>query len=128
MKEFINELIYHVRAWFILSLEAIKLKLAIWLSDMKQKANNRRYFVVLLTVGHNKNGTPKTRLRSINNHEFKHLKRIKWLPKRMTTLELEQKCFYATPLSNNNKWTKEQRAEAKARYLNYYKVMHQLKI
>lgn len=128
MKEFIQELVYHVKTWLILTLESIKLTLAIWLSDMKQKANNKRYFVILLIVGYDKKGVPKTRLRSINNNEFKQLKRIKWLPRKMTTLELEQKCFYATALSKNNKWTKEEREEAKRRYLRYYKVVHQLKV
>lgn len=126
MKEFIIESIYHVRVWFVLSLEAIKLRLAIWLSDMKQKATNKRYFVILLTVGYTRTGVPKTRLRSINNEDFKLLKRKKWLPKRMTTLELERKCFYATALSKNNKWSYEERAKAKERYLNYYRMMHKL--
>lgn len=127
MKEFFKELVLHVKMWWVLGLEAIKLRLAMWLSDMKQKATNKRYFVVLLTIGYTSKGMPKTRLRSINNEDFKRLKRIKWLPKSMTTLDLQQKCFYATSLSKNNKWTYEDRQKAKARYLRYYKLVHSLK-
>lgn len=126
LKELIQELILHLRQSITLMFESIKLNLAIWLSNLKQKATNKRYFVVLLTVGYSHKGIPKTRLRSINNEDFKILKRKKWLPKSMTTLELEQKCFYATALSKNNSWSYEERQRAKKRYLEYYKMMHKL--
>ena len=126
MKDFLKELILHIRVGYILKLEALKLRLAIWLSNIKQKAHNRRYFVIPITVGHNKNGKPKIRLRSINNKEFNWMKSNGLLRRHMTTLELEQQCLYATPLSKNNKWTREQREAAKARYLRYYKVTYGL--
>jgi hypothetical protein len=92
---------------------AIKLKLAIALADIKQKAFNRRYFVVLLE-------TPgKDRLVSINNKEFEIFKRKKWLPQKMSYLELEEYSFYQTALGLNNRQSSEQRKEAKRKYLKY---------
>jgi hypothetical protein len=92
---------------------AIKLKLAVALADIKQKAFNKRYFVVLLEM------PDRDRLVSINNKEFEVFKRRKWLPKKMTYLELEEYSFYQTNLALNNKQSKEKRTEARKKYLKY---------
>lgn len=126
IQETLHEVIWHSKAAIILWLEAIKLKLAIALSDIKQKARNKRYFVVLATVGYDKKGRPVNKLRSINNSEFKHLKRIGWLPKKMSYLELSEKCFYSTSLSRNNKQTREERDKAMKRYMRYQKIINSL--
>lgn len=126
IKELIVEALSHLRAAAILWIEAMKLKLAVYLSDIKQKARNKRYFVVIATVGIDKNGRPIDKLRSINNQEFKHLKRIGWLPKRMSYLELSEKCFYSTDLKRNNKQTKEERTKAMERYIRYQRVFRSL--
>jgi hypothetical protein len=115
-REIINDL-KEFKLWLLNYLfyrrHAIKLKLAIMLADIKQKAFNKRYFVVLVE-------TPeKDRLVSINNREFEIFKRKKWLPKEMTYLDLEKYSFYQTKLGLNNKQSKKQRAEARKKYLKY---------
>ena len=127
MKDFWRELVYHVRAWLILSIEAFKLRLAIMLADIKQKARNRRFFVVLLATGIDKKGKPVFKLRSVDNEDIKTYKRMGWLPRRMTTLEVDQKCFYATPLSRNNTGSREERQKAMDKYLRYQKTINNLR-
>ncbi|MDR0734077.1 MAG: hypothetical protein LBF08_08525 [Dysgonamonadaceae bacterium] len=115
-KEIINDF-KEFRLWWFNYLfyrrHAIKLKLAVMLADIKQKAFNKRYFVVLIE-------TPdKDKLVSINNNEFKIFKRRGWLPKKMSYLELEEYSFYQTSVGLNNKQSGEQREKAKKRYLKY---------
>lgn len=124
--DFIKETTGHIRASIVLWMEAVKLRLAISLSDIKQKAYNKRYFVVMATVGFDRKGQAVTKLRSINNAEFKLLKRKGWLPKRMSYLELSEKSFYATSLSRNNTQTKEERKKALSRYMRYQKIVNSL--
>ena len=123
--ELFSELTYHARLSITLWIESIKLRLAIHLADIRQKARNRRYFVVLVHAGFTKNGKPIEKLRSIDNEMFKHLKRVGMLPKRMTTVELHQKSFYATPLSRNNSLSREDRRKAMQKYMRYQRVMNQ---
>jgi len=110
-----NELLVGLHNLFFYWRHSIKLRLAIVLADMKQKAYNKRYFVVLLDI------PGKEKLVSINNNEFDNLKRKKWLPKNMSFLELEEKSFYQTALTLNNTTTREQRKSAKEKYLKYAK-------
>lgn len=126
IREFIGETVYHVTGAILMAMEAFKMKLAILLADMKQRAYNRRFFVVLITVGFNKKGIPIERLRSIDNQQFKLFKRKGWLPKRMTTCDLQQKCFYATPLSKNNTLNKEERKAAINKYIRYRNIMNKI--
>lgn len=125
---FMSELIFHLRSALILSLEGIKLRLAIYLADIKQKVKNHRFFVVLMTVGYTADGSPITRLRSIDNDGFKYCKRMGWLPKRMDYLELRRRCFYSTPISRNNSGTKEDRIKAKEKYIRYQKAINRIKL
>ena len=127
LKDLWLELYTTIKASLKLWVEALKLKLAIFLSDMKQRAYNKRYFVVLATVGIRK-GKEVNRLRSINNREFEYFKRQKLLPKKMTYLELQQKAFYQTDLSRNNTQTREERAKALKRYLNYQRAVNAIKL
>jgi hypothetical protein len=115
-KEIINDF-KEFRLWWLNYLfyrrHAVKLKLAVMLADIKQKAFNKRYFVVLIE-------TPgKDKLVSINNNEFTVFKRKGWLPKRMSYLELEEYSFYQTAVGLNNRQSREQRAEARKKYLKY---------
>ena len=127
IQEFWQILIKSLRAAVILKIEAIKLRLAIWLSDLRQKAANKRFFVVLVTVGYRRSpltptggtGQEIVRLRSICNDEFKELKRRGLLPKNMSYLELSEKCFYQTDLKRNNTQNAEEREKAKERYLRF---------
>lgn len=101
--------------WLFYRRHALKMKLAIRLADMKQKAFNKRYFIMLLEL------PSGDRLVSINNDEFKKLKLKKWLPKDMSYLDLEDQSFYQTPLSKNNTVNKKERIRAKEKYLKYAK-------
>ncbi|NDV46107.1 hypothetical protein D0T49_03505 [Paludibacter sp. 221] len=128
ISEFIRELKFHTKASFILYIEAIKLKLAIHLSDIKQKAKNRRFFVISMQVGIKENGDSIIRLRSIDNDGFKYCKRMGWLPKHMSYLELQQKCFYSTSLSRNNTQTTEEKKKAMEKYIRYQKMLNRVKL
>lgn len=101
--------------WLFYRRHTIKMNLAIRLADMKQKAFNKRYFIMLLEL------PSGDRLVSINNDEFKKLKTKKWLPKNMNYLDLEEQSFYQTPLSKNNTVNKKERVKAKKKYLKYAK-------
>jgi len=110
-----KELSVWLHNWFFYRRHAIKLRLAIALANMKQKAFNKRYFVVLAET------TKGDKLVSINNKEFDALKRKRWLPKNMSCLELEESCFYQTALGLNNTTTTQQRKAAKEKYMKYAK-------
>lgn len=98
----------------------IKMRLLIYMANLKQKTYNKRFFVSIII-------TPRgERLKVFDNEAFKYFKRKKWLPKNMTTLELEQKCFYATPLSNNNNVSKDERKKATKKYVNYMKSIRMI--
>jgi len=126
MKQFLNfisDFKAFVREVWMLKIAAIRLRLAIWLSDLRQKAYNKRFFVVLVVTGY-KNGKEILRLRSISNAEFKYCKRKGWLPKKMSYLELSQKAFYQTELGLNNRERYQAREQAKEKYLRYQRALH----
>ena len=93
----------------------MKMSLAIHLADIKQKAFNRQYHVMLLELPQG------DRLVSINKEEINRFKRKKWLPKKATMLDLRESIFYSTPLSRNNKAAPKDRKKAKEKYLKYTK-------
>jgi hypothetical protein len=90
---------------------SLKMNLAIRMADIKQKAFNKQYHIMLIELP---NGA---RLTSVNNEEIRMLKHKKWLPKHLSMVELKQSIFYSTPSSRNNKSTPEERKEAKRKYL-----------
>jgi hypothetical protein len=92
---------------------SLRMKLAISLADMKQKAFNKRYFVMLMETSKGE------KLVSINRDELVRIKRKKWLPKTFGYLELQQEAFYQTDLTRNNKATRQQRTAALRRYQKY---------
>lgn len=99
---------------------SIKIRLLIFMSNMLQKVHNRRFFVSVIE----KPGGE--RLKIFDKYMFDSYKRRGWMPKRMTTLELEQKCFYVTPLNKNNKVTKDEKKKAIRQYANYSKMMRKV--
>ena len=105
--------------WLYYRRHALKLRLAVNLADMKQRAYNKRYFVVTAVTGYDKNGREKEKLVSINKDDFKMLKRRKWLPKDMDYLKLSETCFYQTELRKNNSLNAEERRKAKDKYMKY---------
>ena len=102
--------------WLFYRRQSIKMSLAMKLADIKQRAYNKRYHVMLLDLP----GGDK--LVSVNRDDIERFRRKKWLPKKIGMIELENKSiFYSTPLNRNNKSTQEERAKAKEKYLKYAK-------
>ncbi len=111
----LNELYNWFRLWIFYKKQSAKMSLAIKLADIKQRAFNRQYHIMLLA-------TPKgDRLVSVCRSDIEHLKRRKWLPKNISIFELthSDSVFYSTPLNRNNRSSHEERMSAKAKYLSY---------
>jgi hypothetical protein len=104
-KSWVNEYLFVKRF-------STKLYLAIKLADIKQKAFNKQYFVVL---------APDGRLVAINNKDIKKLKQRNLIDKHMDSLSIKRKSFYYTSQSKNNTMPDKERLEAKTRYLTYSK-------
>lgn len=102
--------------WLFYRRHAMKMSLAIALADMKQRAFNRRFHVMLMELPGGKN-----RLVSISRQEILNLKRKKWLPKDAGLLELQHSIFYSTPLNRNNTSTPKDRKAARKKYIKYAK-------
>jgi hypothetical protein len=98
---------------YYLRRHSLRMKLAISLADMKQKAFNKRYFVMLMETSKGE------KLVSINRNELVRIKRKGWLPKTFGYLELQQEAFYQTDLARNNKATRHERAATLRRYRRY---------
>jgi len=101
--------------WLFCRRHAFKMSLAIRLADMKQKAFNKRYFIMLMETSHG------DKLVSFNNNEFDSMKRKKWLPRTMSYLDLEKEAFYQTDLNRNNILSREERKKAREKYTHYAK-------
>lgn len=123
--------------WFFYWRHSLKMNLAIRLADMKQKAFNKQYHVMLLEVPVREkvktkdvNGNEQTKeiirysnkLVSVNREDINRFKRKKWIPKHVDMFNLKQTSFfYSTPLDRNNKSTPEERKAAKKKYIRYAK-------
>lgn len=101
--------------WLVYRRQSFKMGLAIRLADMKQKAWNKQYHVMLLELSDGE------KLVSVNNEDINRLRRKKWLPKKATMLELKKSIFYSTPLNRNNKSKPEERKAARDKYIRYSK-------
>ena len=115
MIEYINEIQQYIKQMYALWRQSIRMRLAISLADMKQRAFNRRYFIMTMQVG------KAEKLVSVSRQDIVRLKRKRWLPRTFTYLQLEQECWYMTGLERNNKVTKEEREKALKRYRKYLK-------
>lgn len=105
---------------------SIKIRLLIFMADLLQKVHNKRFFVSIIVkpvIKSNRIVGETERLKIFNNDMFKEYKRKGWMPKRMTTVQLQEKCFYFTPVSKNNKVSKESRKTAIRQYSQYSKLM-----
>lgn len=122
--------------WFFYWRHSLKMSMAIRLADMKQRAFNKRYHVMLLEMpvkekikikAEGKKHTIEkikyvNKLVSVSRDDILRFKRKKWLPKNVDMLSLRDKSiFYSTPLSRNNKSTPQERKAAKKKYLKYAK-------
>lgn len=114
---------------YTVMVSSLKIRLLIFMADLLQRVHNRRFFVSIIVKPMVKNGRivgEAERLKIFDNQMFKTYKRKGWMPKRMTTLQLQEKCFYFTPLSKNNKVTKESRSKAIKQYTQYSKLMRRV--
>jgi len=103
--------------WLFFKRQSVKMNLAIRLADVKQKAFNKQYHIMLLCL------PTGEKLVSVNRDDIMRLKRKKWLPKDMSTFDLTHSysIFYSTPLNRNNKSSREERRAAREKYLKYAK-------
>lgn len=102
--------------WFAYRRQSFKMNLAMIMADIKQKAWNKQYHVVLLEL------PTEDKLVTINREDFFRFKRKKWLPKQIQWTDfLRSSAFYSTPLSRNNKVSKKDRNAAKKKYMKYAK-------
>jgi len=103
--------------WLFYKRQAWKMNLAIRLADIKQKAFNKQYHIMLLCL------PAGEKLVSVNHDDILRFKRKKWLPKDTTVFNLVhgESVFYSTPLNRNNKSTVEERRSAREKYVKYAK-------
>lgn len=99
-----------LRKWLFLRRHATKLSLAIRVADMKQLAFNKQITVIL---------NQKRKFEWWTNADFKKARREKRIPKNWCALDLAQVTFYQTPVSRNNRTSKEDRAKYKKKYMAY---------
>jgi len=101
--------------WLFYKRQAWKMNLAIRLADVKQKAFNRQYHIMLLYL------PAGEKLVSVSRDDIGRLKRKKWLPKDASFFGLKHSnsIFYSTPINRNNKSTPQERKAAKEKYLKY---------
>ena len=110
----------YFKEWLYLKKKSIQLTFAIWLCDLKQKAFNRRYFVIL---GSN------DKLLSFCKRDIDKLKRLNFLDKHMSHLDLMENSFYYTALSlNGNGISLEERMKKRKKYLDYVRLIKKLHI
>jgi hypothetical protein len=105
-----SELRAWILKWLFLRRQAFKMSLAIGLADLKQRAYNRQYHVMLIELPQG------DRLVSVSKNEIAALRRRKWLPRNMGMLELRRSIFYSTPAELNNRNSPEDRRRARERY------------
>lgn len=102
--------------WFVYHRQSFKMSLAMKMADIKQRAWNKQYHVVLLEL------PVEDKLVTINREDFFRFKRKKWLPKHIQWTDfLRSSAFYSTPLSRNNKVSVKDRKVAKEKYMKYVK-------
>jgi calcineurin-like phosphoesterase family protein len=103
--------------WIFYRRHAVKMSLAIRLADLKQKAFNKQYHIMLLSL------PGREKLVSVNRKDIERLKRKKWLPRNTSFFDLKHdgSVFYSTPLYRNNKSSPKERKEAKEKYARYAK-------
>ena len=101
--------------WLFYKRQGVKMNLAIRLADVKQKAFNKQYHIMLLEL------PVGEKLVSLNRDDIERMKRKKWLSKNVSFFDLKHSpsIFYSTPLERNNKSSAEERREAREKYLKY---------
>jgi hypothetical protein len=114
LKEEWLDLSRFVRGWWIYHRQSVKMGYAIRLADLKQRAYNKQYHVLMFSM----NG--KQKVVTCNNRDINRFRRMKLLPKEAGMLELKNKnIFYSTPENRNNRSTWQEREAAKRKYLAF---------
>lgn len=110
---FIAYLFKSLKLWIRLKKSSIQLSIAIRVAKQKQKAFNKRFYVMPDYNG---------KLIALSKDDVNNLKRIKVMDKRVSHLDLMRECFYYTPLALNGfgKISEEDRLEKKKAWLKYY--------
>lgn len=104
-----------LKDWSFYKRQSVKMSLAIRLADIKQRAFNRQFHIMLLELPSGE------KLVSVTRDDVERLKRNRCLPKNMSFFDLKHgnSVFYSTPLDRNNKSSAEERKDAVAKYLKY---------
>lgn len=114
-KSIFRRFLFSLKVYFYLIKKSMALSLAISFANLKQKAFNRRFFVIL---------NYNDRLITVCNTDIKRLKQKGYLSKNLTHYDILEKSFYYTPISRNNSdaITPEQRRRKRHLYLRYMKA------
>lgn len=112
-KEWLSLLWFSIGDFFAAIYDEMRLELAIKLADAKQRAYNKRYFVM---------PDFRNKLTVLNKDDISWLKKANLMNKNVSHLEIMRDCFYYTNLSRNeegNKLTAKERLERKDKWLSY---------
>lgn len=109
----------YIDLYVYLLCKSVALSLAIALANFKQKAFNKRFFVIL---------DHRDRLITLCNSDIKRLKGKGYLNKHLTHLELLENSFYYTAVSRNNdgRISEEERQRKRRVYYQYMTVRRRL--
>lgn len=90
-----------------------KMSLAIRLADMKQRAFNRQYHVMLMELPRG------DKLVSVSRQDIVKMKSKGWIDRKIRTIDLRDSIFYSTALCRNNKSSYADRENARRKYWKY---------
>lgn len=113
-----KELAADTREALFLWKQSLRLSIAILIADLKQKAYNRRYWVL---------PDPKDRLVALNNRDIKRLKKLGIMSKKVDFIHLLSESFYYTPLDRNNKksaLSEQEKAKKRLSWLLYSQKLY----
>jgi hypothetical protein len=104
-----------MNGWLYLRRQSVRMRMAISLADLKQRAFNKQYHIAIMDLRKGE------RLVSICRSDFERFKRYKWLPKNLKFFNFvhSDAVFYSTPLDRNNKSSFAERKQARERYARY---------
>ena len=103
-----------VREFYNLWKQGVQLKIAIRVAETKQKAWNKRYYVL---------PDEKGKLRALCNADIKWLKKNGHMSQKVSHLDVMRECFYYTKssLNDSNPISPEEREVKRKEWLKYNK-------
>lgn len=114
----IKELASDSKEAFFLWKQSLRLSIAILIADLKQRAYNRRYWVL---------PDPKDRLIALCNRDIKRLKKLKIMDRKVDFIHLLSESFYYTPLDRNNKksaLSEQEKAQKRLSWILYSQKLY----